>query len=129
MKRIGIVMGLVILLVAIFSTNTVANGEQIINEDYFADKWEVLLVGTPYGDVTLIFHLTREDDGLKGVITNDYDDTVTDIERISERDDSITFFWTADIHFVNLNLTKQDENNMTGSLMNMFDATAVRIVE
>ena len=122
-------MGLVILLVAIFSANTVVKGEQINNEDYFADKWEVLLVGTPYGDVTLIFHLTREDDGLKGVITSDFDDSVSEIERIAEREDSITFYWTADIHFVNLDLTKQDENNMTGSLMNMFDATAVRIVE
>ena len=129
MKKKGIVMGVVILLVAIFSTITVVQGEPINNEDYFADKWEVLLVGTPYGDVTLIFHLTREEDGLKGMITSDYDDSVTEIERIAERDDSITFFWTADGHFVNLNLSIQDENNMTGSLMNMFDAMAVRVVD
>lgn len=129
MKKTGIVMGLVILLLAIFSANTIVQGEPVNNDDYFADKWEVLLMGTPYGDVTLIFHLTREDDGLKGSITSDYDDSVTEIERIAERDDSITFFWTAEGHFVNLNLSIQDENNMAGSLMNMFDATAVRVVE
>lgn len=129
MKIKGIAMGAVILLLAIFSANTIVQGEPVNNDDYFADKWEVLLVGTPYGDVTLIFHLTREDDGLRGVITNDYDDTVTEIERIAERENSITFFWTADTHFVNLNLSIQDDNNMSGSLMNMFDATAVRVLE
>ncbi len=130
MKRKEFINGVAILLFAIvFSTQAFAMNELTSSDDYFASKWDVLLVGTPYGDVTLTFHLTREEGGLKGVITNSYDDSVTPVEQIDEREDSITVYWTAEGHYVNLDLKKEDENRMTGSLMGMFNATAERVLE
>lgn len=130
MKKAGIVMGAAILMLAtIFSNNAVAKGEQAVSDDYFADNWEVLLIGTPSGDVTLVFHLTREDGELKGVITSEYDTAETPIENIVESEDSITVYWTAEGHYVNVDLKKEDENSMTGSLMGMFNVTAERVLE
>lgn len=130
MKKTGIVMGtFIFMLVSLISTNIMAQGETAISEDYFADNWEVMLMGTPSGDVTMIFHLTRDDGNLKGVITNEYNDDVTEIEAIVEREDSITFFWTAEGHYINVDFKIVDDNSMTGSLMGMFNATADRVVE
>lgn len=128
MKKAVIVLGAAILLMAVlFNTHADANSHVESSDDFFAASWDVLLIGTPYGDVTLTFHLTREEGNLKGIITNVYDTTETPIERIEEREESITFYWTAEGHYVNLDLRKEDENNLTGSLMGMFNASATRV--
>tara|TARA_R100001143_G_scaffold63595_1_gene73222 strand:- start:40725 stop:41117 length:393 start_codon:yes stop_codon:yes gene_type:complete len=130
MKKTGIVMGaLILMLGTIFSANIMAQGDTASDVDYFADNWEVMLMGTPSGDVSMIFHLTREDGKLKGEITNEYNDDVAEIESIVEREDSITFYWTAEGHYINVDFKIVDENSMTGSLMGMFNATADRVVE
>lgn len=130
MKKTGIVMGAVIFMfMTIFSANAVAQEETTSSEDYFADNWEVLLMDTPSGDYTMIVQLTREDGELKGIITSEYSDELTEIEAIVEREDSITFYWTAEGHYVNVDLKKEDENRMTGTLMGVFPATADRVVE
>ena len=130
MKKTGIVMGTVIvMLLAIFSTSAVAQEETAQSEDYFTDNWEVMLMGTPSGDVKLLFQLTREEGELKGIITSEEDPEEYLIENIVERENSITFYWTAQGHYVNLDLEIEDENNMNGSLMGMFPSTAERIVE
>ena len=130
MKKTGIVMGAVIvMLLIIFSTSAVAQEETAQSEDYFADNWEVMLMGTPSGDVKLLFQLTREEGELKGIITSEEDPEEYLIENIVERENSITFYWTAQGHYVNLDLEIEDENNMNGSLMGMFPSTAERVVE
>lgn len=130
MKKTGIVMGtLILLFVTILSTNAMAQDETVQKEDYFADNWEVILMDTPSGDYTMIVQLTREDGELEGVITGEDESQEFLIENIVEREDSITFYWTAQGTYVNVNLKKVDENNMTGSLMGMFPSTAERVLE
>ncbi len=130
MKKTGIVKGaLILVFMAIFSTNGLAQEETAQSEDYFADNWEVMLMDTPSGDYTIIVQLTREDGELKGIITSEENPEEFLIENIVEREDSITFYWTAQGYYVNVDLKKVDENKMTGSLMGMFPATAERVVE
>lgn len=130
MKKTGIVMGaLILMFVAIFTTNGFAQEEASQSEDYFADNWEVILMDTPSGDYTMIVQLTREDGELKGIITSEDAPEEFLIENIVEREDSITFYWTAQGTYANVDLKKEDENNMKGTLMGMFPATAERVVE
>lgn len=100
---------------------------QSVAEDYFTGKWEVLVEGTPQGDATMIFDLNREEGELVGNISAEGESDTTKIDRITETDDSITAYWFAQGHNVNITLKKKDENNMTGSLMSMFKSSAERI--
>lgn len=101
---------------------------QTSDTDFFADKWEVTVSGTPTGDHTMIMIITREEDGLLGVFQGD-DGTEVVIDRVQEGEDSITLEWVAEGHQVSLRLNKQDENNLSGSLWGMFNSTAERILE
>jgi hypothetical protein len=116
------------LLFFLITTQTLATGNTA-NEDYFADKWEVLLSGLPDGDVTLIFKFTRDNGELKGVVTDVNGTSESTFERVVEREESVTVYWTAEGHYVNVDLKITDENSMTGMLMGMFNASAKRILE
>lgn len=95
--------------------------------DYFAGKWKVLVEGTPQGDVTMIIDLHREDSELVGNISAEDGSDTTKIDRISETEESITVYWFAQGHNVNIKLNIKDENHMAGSLMSMFNSTADRV--
>jgi len=103
MKQIGILLAATLLLLT--SVNLNAQQEP---SDYFAGKWEVLLEGTPSSDVTMIMTLDRNDGKLEG---------------------SIAVNWTSQGYEVYLELKKMDEDNISGSLMDMFSASGQRIKE
>jgi hypothetical protein len=121
-QRILILSG---LLLFFGTTNLVA---QTAETDFFADKWEVTITGTPAGDHTFVMNITREGDGLKGVFLGE-DGSEVLIDRVQAGDDSLTIEWFAEGHHVSMRLAKQDENNLSGSLLGMFDSTAERILE
>jgi hypothetical protein len=129
LKKTGKVIGSALLLLTIiFSSHTFAGGVTA-SDDYFADSWEVLLIGLPDGDVTLIFTFSRENGELKGMVAGEDGTGETQFERIVERDESITVYWTAEGHYINVDLRKEDENHMAGMLMGMFNASASRMVK
>jgi len=101
---------------------------QTTDADFFADKWEVTITGTPSGDHTFVMSITHEGDGLKGVFLGE-DGSEVMIDRVQAGDDSITIEWFAEGHHVSMRLAMQDENNLSGSLLGMFDSTAERILE
>ena len=100
-----------------------------LNDDYFTGNWDVFIENTPQGDHRLTLELVREEDGLQGKFFTGDESGSLDIDRIIENDDSVRLFFTAEGHYLNLQLRKQGENRMTGSLAGMFNATADRITE
>ncbi|MGR3810881.1 hypothetical protein [Jiulongibacter sp. NS-SX5] len=96
--------------------------------DYFVGEWEVLIEGTPNGDVTMILSLEREDDLLSGVfLPMEEGGEEIEITDIEEDGDAIEVFFYAQGYDLNLVLEKEDENNLSGSLAGMFDSSAKRI--
>lgn len=95
--------------------------------DYFVGKWDVLVEDTPSGDAQIVFNLQRYADELIGSITTEGQDCETNINRIEETEDSIKAYWNAQGYNVYIKLNEKDENNMSGSLMNMFASNAERI--
>ena len=110
------------LLTAVHAFNANAQGE---SKDYFIGKWQVSVPGLPMGDVDMIVELSRVDDNLKGTISA-LEQTV-EVERITEREKSVTLYFVGEGYDVDLTLTKKNQNEVTGDMMGQFDATGKRI--
>ncbi len=93
---------------------------------FYAGKWDVLIKGTPNGDVVLPFTVTSTD----GVWAASFTDPeskeekkVTSIEVVGN--DLNTAFSVAG-YDVTMTLTKKDDDHANGKLMDMFDCEATR---
>lgn len=98
--------------------------------DFFAGKWEILVEGTPNGDAKFATEITRKDGKLIGelkIAAGDAKETIP--ATVEEAEGKITIFFTTQGYDVNIELSKVDDNNLKGSLMNMFDAKAKRVKE
>jgi hypothetical protein len=98
-----------------------------IGAEYFNGKWSVLLKGTPNGDVKLIFELTSKLDSLSGVVQDTSGVELSKITNIELKDNEVNLYFNIQSYDVNLLLTKKDDDHVTGSLMNMFDAEGERV--
>lgn len=97
------------------------------NADYYADKWQVVFLGTPQGDVKLNMNVVRENGKLEGEITSESSSDVVKATKIEEKDGGIKVFATLGGFNLNFTLEKQDEENAAGSLMGMFNVKASRM--
>ncbi|MCF0074688.1 hypothetical protein LZD49_29655 [Dyadobacter sp. CY261] len=97
--------------------------------DFFAGKWEVTIFGTPQGDSKMIADLARTDGKLTGHLKNTADPEAEKIviTSVEEAADKITLGFSAQGYDVTLDLSKVDDDNLKGNLLNMFDATAKRV--
>jgi hypothetical protein len=94
---------------------------------YFSGKWNVLLKGTPNGDVRMIFDLQKKNDSLSGVVRDSIGKEFSKISSIELTDTSATVHFTAQDYEVYLVMNKKDDDNIIGNLMGMFDAEGKRI--
>jgi SepF-like predicted cell division protein (DUF552 family) len=97
--------------------------------DFFAGKWEMVVVGTPNGDAKLIADLVRKDGKLTGELADAKDPSKEKIkiDSIDETADKLSIAFQAQGNNVTMDLTKVDDDNLKGSVMGMFDATAKRL--
>lgn len=97
--------------------------------DFFAGKWEISIFGTPQGDVKLVTELVRKDGKLTGELKDATDSSkpAIPITLIEEKDGSVELSFSASGYDLTLPLKKEDDDNLKGQLMNMFDAKAKRV--
>lgn len=105
--------------------STFATHAQEESKDYFVGKWQVSVPGLPVGDLEMIVDIDRVDGNLKGSITAQ--DQKMEVERITEREKSVTLYFVGEGYDVDLTLTKKSQNEVTGDMMGQFDATGKRI--
>ena len=121
MKKLVFICAMMLLMAAnAFTAN--AQGE---SKEYFIGKWQVSVPGLPMGDVYMIVELNRVDGNLKGTISA-LNQTV-EVERITEREKSVTLYFVGEGYDVDLTLIKKNQNEVTGDMMGQFDATGKRI--
>lgn len=127
MKRIGSIIMLFLLLGAVCTSIA----QTTAPADFFAGKWEVTVFGTPQGDSKLIADLSRADGKLTGHLKSAADPEAEKIviTSVDEAADKITLAFSSQGYDVTLDLSKVDEDNLKGNMLNMFDATAKRIKE
>ena len=125
MKKLSSLFTGLLLLVLSFN----ANAQTTPAADYFAGKWDLLMEGLPQGDPRMIVSLQRKDGKLGGAILDSTQKEIAKISNVEETDKAVTVYFTASGYDVNLEITKKDEDNITASLMGMFDGKGVRIKE
>jgi len=121
MKKTAIILTGIILLGVLN-----AGAQSKAGADYFAGKWSVLFKGTPNGDARMVFLLEQKNDSIAGVAQDTTGAEISKLTDVALKDNEITFSFTAQGYNVNLLLTRKDEDHVTGSLMNMFDAEGER---
>lgn len=123
MKKLSV---LVVLFVLGLSFNTFAQ-----SADFFAAKWEITVVGTPNGDAKFVTKLERKDGKLSGELSMPADPNAEKIPitNIEESADKLVLYFSAQGYDVNVDLVKVDNDNLKGTLMNMFEAKAIRVKE
>ena len=89
----------------------------------------MLVEGLPQGDPRMIVSLQRKDGKLEGAIMDSTQKETAKITKVEETEKSVTVYFTANEHDVYLEMNKQDDDNVTASLMGMFDAKGIRIKE
>jgi hypothetical protein len=114
--------GLFLLVLA-----TGVNAQSKAGADYFKGKWNVLLKGTPGGDAKMTFILENKNDSIVGVVQDSTGAEISKISKAELKDSEVNLYFTANSYDVNLLLTKKDDDHVTGSLMNMFDAEGDRV--
>lgn len=97
--------------------------------DYFSGKWNVLLKGIPGGDRKLLVVLEKKDITISGVVQDTAGNEIAKITKTELKDTELTIYFHAEGHDVSLLMIKKDEDNITGSLLSMFEAEGVRIKE
>ena len=95
--------------------------------DYFSGKWNVLLKGTPGGDRKLVVVLGKTDSTMTGVVQDTAGNEVSKISKTELKETEITIYFRAEGYDLSLLMVKKDEDNITGNLLNMFEAEGVRI--
>ena len=123
MKKVfSVIAGLFLLL-----TSFTLSAQTKPAEDYFAAKWDMVFEGLPQGDPRMIISLERKDGKLGGSVMDSAQKEIAKISKVEEKDKSVTVYFTAQGYDVTLDMTKKDEDNITGNLMGMFEAKGVRI--
>ncbi|AWW00205.1 hypothetical protein [Arcticibacterium luteifluviistationis] len=95
-------------------------------ENYYLSSWDVLIVGTPNGDVTIPMRFEEGDNGLKGYVTNPEDESEIEMTSVAAQDSMLTGGFSMMGYDLNFYLKVVDENQAKGSLMEMFSMTATR---
>jgi len=122
MKKLQLILAS-LFLVLLFSSSASAQ-----KKSFFIGKWNVTVVGTPKGDAKILVEFVAKDSTtLTGSITDPATQKVTKIDRIELKDKSITAYFNAEGTDIYLFLEKKDEDKVTGSLMDMFDASGSRV--
>ena len=122
MKKINVIIAGVFFLLLSMG----ANAQSKIGADYFAGKWNVLVKGTPNGDSKMIFVLENKNDSIAGTVQDTTGAEISKITNAELKDNEVTLYFNAQGYDVNLLLAKKDDDHVTGSLMNMFEAEGER---
>ncbi|KAA0992186.1 hypothetical protein [Dyadobacter aurulentus] len=123
MKRTSFIYAIAFMLFAAFSSRA-----QTAPADFFAGKWEILVVGTPDGDSKMVADLVRNGGVLSGQLINQKDSTAEKIPvTVTESGNKLALAFFTQGYDVTIDLEKVDDDHLKGSLMNMFETTAKRM--
>lgn len=100
---------------------------QTTSASYYKGKWDMLIKGTPNGDVHLIFNLEDSSETIKGSFVDPESKADVPLTKTEFADGKPTLYFTVAGYDVNLVMEKKDDDHVTGSLMGMFEATGERV--
>jgi hypothetical protein len=125
MKRINVYLA--VILFAFLHSGV--NAADDTGFDYFKGKWDVLIKGTPQGDINLVIAFNKFEERVSGSIQDYEGNEVLEVTgtRVEKDWASVNFF--AEGYDLTITLRKKDGDNVTGDMMQMFDVEGKRIIE
>jgi len=97
--------------------------------EYFKGKWSVTAQG-PNGDIKMVIAIDQKDGKVVGTINGTDGKELYKVVSVEVKGNSATVnFIGSQGSEVPFELTKKDDNHVTGSIMSNFDATGERVVE
>lgn len=118
MKTIKLTVAVLLGLISTFTAKAQ-------NKDFYAGKWEVLVYGTPYGNVKRFFIMERKDGKLVGTVQDSTGKEKIDITSIEEKNKKAAINYTTQGYDVTLAVEPVDNDHIKGSLAG-FNATGIR---
>jgi len=94
--------------------------------DYFLGKWDVLIQGLPQGDAKFIITFEKTNGTLSGKMT-DSEGKETPFTSVEPSENSIKANFTAQGFDVFIKLLKAEDDKVTGTMMDMFNASGARV--
>ncbi|MDX5337440.1 MAG: hypothetical protein LPK25_00320 [Cyclobacteriaceae bacterium] len=113
-------------LLALFISVSFAS-QPPLDAKYFEGKWAVLVKDTPQGDATIPMRFETVDGTTKGYFVEDASGTEKVMSSVSINDEVLTAYFNITGYDVYISLKKVDDDNASGSLMDMFTAEAKRV--
>jgi hypothetical protein len=121
MKKLSILVFFFAAL--LFSSSTMAQ----TTEDYFVGEWNVQIKDTPMGTISVLLTLERVDGKLVGKFVDAASSTETKMNDITEGENSITLNFTSEYGDLYFTLQREDDENVSGSLMDSFAVSGTRV--
>ena len=115
----------VLLLVVLFATMSLAKAQ--INQNFFVGNWEVLVKGTPQGDVKMPMSFELKEDKIIGKITNPETQEVATMTSVEMKGEELHAAFSAGGYDLTMIIKKKDEDHFTGSLMEMIEVEGTRL--
>jgi hypothetical protein len=117
---------LVFLLVAALATFPLT-GFKLASPEYFEGKWAVTVKDTPQGTATIPMRFETKEGKTIGYFMEDASGTEKPMSSVSISGDVLTAYFNIQGYDVYVSLKKVDDENATGSLMDMFTAEAKKV--
>ena len=99
--------------------------------DYFTGKWNVLVTGTPYGDLKRIYLLEKSGNTLTGSIQDTTGKQLNKCSKVEVKDNEVILYYHLYYepigNFVRVRLTKKDDDHVTVSMLGKFDVKGERL--
>ncbi|WP_019988710.1 ThuA domain-containing protein [Rudanella lutea] len=122
-----VVMGTEFKLAGSDAPAPAAPAEATASADFFTGTWNTTVAGTPGGDVQVKMILERKDGKLTGKMASEKMGDQA-LDKVEETDgEKIKVYFQANGMSINMELEKEDADNLKGKLMNMFDVKASRV--
>jgi hypothetical protein len=121
MKKLSILVFFFAAL--LFSSSIMAQ----TTEDYFVGEWNVQIKDTPMGTISVLLTLERVDGKLVGKFVDAASSTETKMNDITEGDNSLTLNFTSEYGDLYFTLQREDDENVSGSLMDSFAVSGTRV--
>lgn len=121
MKNLKSVLTLVVLL----ATMSLAKAQT--SQNFFVGNWEVLVKGTPQGDIKMPMSFELKDDKLVGKITNPETKEVATMTSVEMKGEELLAAFSAGGYDLTMVISKKDEEHFVGKLMDMIEVEGTRL--
>jgi len=115
------------ILVFFFAALLFSSSSMAQITDYFVCEWNVQIKDTPMGTISVLLTLERVDGKLVGKFVDAASSTETKMNDITEGENSLTLNFTSEYGDLYFTLQREDDENVSGSLMDSFAVSGTRV--